>query len=96
MPYSALRVTNHAKQIKDEPVSHIYVISPRRNLRAKLMPVLPGMIGGMENVKIMGVGATCVKVEVNDVPKFKRLLAQEILDSCFVQPATQYSLASDF
>jgi|SRR5580704_5525738 hypothetical protein len=74
-------------------MENIFLISPKRDHRERLMPRLAALVGELDGVKILGLGSTGVKVEVDDPGSFRMRLSSDVLECCFVKPVARYTLA---
>lgn len=68
------------------------IVSPKKEQREQLMPLLTEILKSMKNVEIKGKGSTVFVLEVNDIEEFKQSLPTEICDGCFIEKVTQFSL----
>ena len=72
-------------------MNEIFVISPKREHR-DFLPRLAELLRPIQGLEVIGQGATGVKVRVQS-PDFRRHLAQEVIDFCFIERAGKYNLA---
>ena len=74
--------------------TEVFIITPKRAHREKLLPLLAGMLESIEGVHVLGLGTTCIKVQVAPASEFQVALSEEIRNSCFIERAAVFDLAA--
>ena len=72
----------------------VFIVTPKRRERERLMPALGGLLKSIRGVQVLGEGETCFKIKVAPGAEFQSALSSDVRNSCFIERAVVFDVAT--